>query len=95
MTQLPDKSRVMRKLSPSNEWGWEETLLNGVSHRLDIIAWQLSGDSSKPVPEVWLPSFIPKPKNTPVASDSVSMDITDLQAFLNKPRKSDIVKPNE
>lgn len=80
---------------PSNEWGWNEILLNGLSHRVDVLSWQLGGDSSTKPPEVWLPPFIPKPKKKPMVKDSVAMGVNDLRAFLNKPRVSDKVKTNE
>jgi hypothetical protein len=94
---LPDKSRTHRKLSPSNEWGWQELLLNNLLHSVNILSWQLSGDPKVPMPEQWWPDFIPKPKpkKSEAMKDAVTMDIDDLKAFLSKPRQNATVESNE
>lgn len=72
-------------------------LMNNLWHQVQIISWQLSGDSKAPKPELWLPDFIPKPKKpkSKDMQDSVAMDITDLKEYLSKPRVNATVESNE
>lgn len=87
--QLPKESRFSRKLEPSNEWGWQEVLLNKVAYYLQVLIWQNTEDAHKKNPEhrpeYWLPEFIPQPekKHNP---EEVAMDLDDLKSFLSKPR---------
>lgn len=79
----------MLKISPANEWGWQEILLNKISFYLQVLAWQNTEDAHKKTPtnapELWWPDFIPKPekKHNP---EEAAMDIDELKAFLSKPR---------
>lgn len=79
----------MLKISPSNEWGWQELLLNKIEYYLQVLAWQNTEDAHKKspqnAPELWLPDFIPKPEKKR-NSGEVAMDIDELEAFLSKPR---------
>lgn len=94
--QLPEKSRLKRKLSPSNEWGWQESLLNKIDHKLDILAWQNTEDARKKnpanFPKLWLPDFMPRPQEPKKNKETEAMDIDDLKAFLKRPRGSDTKK---
>ena len=87
--QLPKESRTKLKLTPANEWGWNEVLLNQASYFLQVLAWQNTDDahSKHPLhaPELWLPDFMPKPKKEK-HSEEAAMDLDDLKAFLSKPR---------
>ena len=78
----------MLKISPSNEWGWAELLLNKIAYYLQVLAWQNTEDAHKKhpsnTPELWLPDFMPKPEKP--HSDQAAMEIDDLKAFLSKPR---------
>lgn len=88
----------MLKLSPSNEWGWSELILNKIEYYLQILAWQNTEDAHKKhpsnQPELWLPEFIPKPAKNH-NSEEMAMDIDDLKAFLSRPRENGITEPNE
>lgn len=98
MAQLPETSRVMIKLAPSNQWQWEHILLNNIYHQLRILSWQNTKDATvdnpQHYPEFWTPTFIPKPK-PPKTGDGVAMDVDELQDFLSKPRQSVKVESNE
>lgn len=89
----------MRKLSPANEWSWNELLLNKVEHALRVLIWQNSADghekNPKHYPEVWTPDFIPKPEKPKRNPDEETMDIDQLKAFLSKPREGAKVEANE
>lgn len=78
----------MLKIAPSNEWAWNELLLNKIGYYLQVLAWQNTEDAHKKhpsnAPELWLPDFMPKPEKP--QSEQVSMEIDDLKAFLSKPR---------
>ena len=90
--QLPDGSRIMRRLSPANEWAWNEILLNRIEHAIRILIWQNTSDASEKIPkhypEQWLPGFIPKPEKPKHNPEEAAMDIDDLKAFLSSPRES-------
>lgn len=72
-------------------------MLNNLLYMMNVISWQLSGDSKAPMPEQWWPEFMPKPepKKSESMKDAVTMDIDDLKAFLSKPRQSATVESNE
>lgn len=88
----------MRKLSPANEWTWNEILLNRIEYAVRILTWQNSADahekSPKHYPEQFVPDFIPKPKKRK-RSQEEAMDIDELKAFLSRPREDVKVKANE
>lgn len=97
MYQLPSESRTMRKLNPSNEWGWKELLLNNIWNQTRTLSWQLGSDGKSAPPEPFLPSFMPKPSKpkSEASKDTVAMDVADIRAFLNKPRSNVKVETNE
>lgn len=90
--QLPEDSRIMRKLEPSNAWSWKEVLLNRIEHALRVLIWQNTEDATKQnpqhYPEQWYPSFIPKPEKPKANPDQETMDIDDLKSFLSRPREN-------
>lgn len=97
--QLPEASRFMRKLSPANEWTWNEILLNRIEYAVRILTWQNSADAHeknpKHCPEQFVPDFIPKPKKRKRNPEEEAMDIDELKAFLSRPRENAKVKANE
>lgn len=96
---MPDESRLKRKLSPANEWSWNEILLNKIEYCLRILAWQNSKDAQeknpKHYPDLFLPSFIPKPEKPKHNPEEEAMSIDELKEFLSRPRESGKVKANE
>lgn len=82
----------MKILSPANEWGWTETLLNNIDYRLRVLAWQNTEDAHskhpRNYPEPWRPSFLPKLEKAKRNPEEASMDIDDMKAFLSRERVS-------
>ena len=89
----------MKKLYPTNEWSWNEVLLNRIEYALRVLAWQNSSDAQsknpKYYPKQYDPPFMPKPEKPKKNSEEEVMDIDDLKAFLSRPRESGKVKANE
>ena len=96
---MPEESRIMRKLTPANEWSWNEILLNKIEHAVRVLIWQNSADGHqehpKYYPETWLPDFFPKPKKPKKNTEEVGMSVDELKEFLSRPRQGANVEPNE
>ncbi|MCL2746128.1 MAG: DUF5361 domain-containing protein [Coriobacteriia bacterium] len=44
---LPQESRVMRRIDPSNAWGWQEHLLADLVNRVRWLQWAKTPDGAK------------------------------------------------
>lgn len=98
LSQLPEDSRVAKKIHPENEWGWKEVLLNRVVHELKVLQWQKTEDATKRnpsnYPELWLPDFIKDA--TPEQENDVAVhDIDEIKDILSRPRIDVTISSNE
>jgi hypothetical protein len=89
--QLPTESRVLRLLNPTNNWGWNEALLNKATFLLEILVWQQTkdGQKKKPTnkPKMYTPKFMEKPTPpSPINRDSVRHTPDDIKQILSLPR---------
>jgi len=90
--QLPQQSRIFKRLQPANQWGWNEVLLNNIGYLLNILAWQNTKDAAKKVPQKAPKQFVPEfmrdmEKERAINKDIAVHDIDDIKKMLAKPRK--------
>lgn len=96
--QLPAQSRVALKVSPSNQWDWQEVLLNHIWHELRVLQWQKTEDATKrnpkDYPEIFVPDFLEelKPKKE---KEAEAHDLDEIKAILSRPRQGGTLKANE
>lgn len=96
--QLPTTSRVINKLHPKTQWGWQEVLANKTNFLLETLIWQnatppknaKAGDKAKhkaSQPKPFLPDFMKDTeKKSPINDGSVAMDVHEIQQMLSLPR---------
>lgn len=82
--QLPQGSRVYRRIEPGNAWGWQEVLLNKIEYAAQVLAWQNANMGKKKSeqsekPELFRPPFMVKQPKDP---EMVVADIEDIRHML-------------
>ena len=78
---LPEGSRVMRRIDPSNAWGWQEYLLADLVNRVRWLQWAKTPDGAKNRNH---PKPIEPPK--PVAREEVQNPILNIKEYARRLR---------
>jgi hypothetical protein len=91
MFQLPTKSRLFRALEPSNNWDWQEMLLNKATYLLEVLAWQQTKDAQKgrrsTAPKMYTPDFMKQAAKKNLDPDQALYTTDQIKDILAKPRK--------
>jgi hypothetical protein len=93
MFQLPRQGRLFVKLDPTNQWTWQEVLLNKLNFNVEVLAWQNTKDATKKPPQnqpkLFVPDFMRSIEGArAISKDAAVQDIDDVKAFLARPRKA-------
>lgn len=75
-------------IAPSNEWGWNEILLNQANHNLEVLIWSKTEDALKKrnYPKPFVPPFM-EPLLKKGDPEQVAMSVDELKEYLTKPRQ--------
>lgn len=110
-TQLPQKSRYVRKIEPLAAWEWSDLYLMQIAFSIRQLVWSKTKDAQKKVPtgqpQLVAPDFIHKAikeankKNEKAKRKAHTPDARvfnsteELDAYLARPRKSVSEKPDQ
>lgn len=89
MAQLPQGSRLYRRINEASDWTFERAYLAYIVDGVNRISWQLSGGKQTKQPESVVPRSVIKSikKSAHEAKGGQSLDIDKLKALLSQPRK--------
>jgi hypothetical protein len=93
MFQLPRQGRLYVKLDGSNQWTWQEVLLNKLIYNVEILAWQNTKDATKKppqnAPKLFVPEFMESIYGArAVSKEAAAQDVDDIKNILSRPRKA-------